>query len=194
MRLAGGGFADEMDLNEFLAQAEEYRANKGVLDQVMKVLNTLRMTHPFLVMRAALLRDWIEEGAYDRVLRGEYPRRTCRPDPALHARSLRARLQRRARARRTVLAACGPASLTGEAVSVQPSPPAARGACHLQCRRNFSRARRGVHQARQSPPPSRSPAGGRTTPPGARRSACRHGEPRTSAQELRLPRRLPSES
>jgi Zn-dependent protease with chaperone function len=81
MRLAGGGFADEMDLNEFLAQAEEYRANKGVLDQVMKVLNTLRMTHPFLVMRAALLRDWIEEGAYDRVLRGEYPRRTePRPD------------------------------------------------------------------------------------------------------------------
>ncbi len=76
MRLAGGGLADEMDLNEFLAQAEEYRKSDGVLDQVMKVLNSLGMTHPFLVLRAALLRDWIEEGAYDRILRGEYPRRS----------------------------------------------------------------------------------------------------------------------
>jgi Zn-dependent protease with chaperone function len=75
MRLAGGGTPEEMDLNEFLIQAEEYRHADGILDQVMKVLNTLRMTHPFLVMRAALLRDWIEEGGYDRVLRGEYPRR-----------------------------------------------------------------------------------------------------------------------
>jgi Zn-dependent protease with chaperone function len=75
MRLAGGGSREEMDLNEFLLQAEEYRKSDNVLDQVMKVLNTLRMTHPFLVMRAALLRDWIEEGAYDRVLRGEYLRR-----------------------------------------------------------------------------------------------------------------------
>lgn len=76
MRLAGGGFSDEMDLNEFLMQAEEYRRNENLLDQVLKVLNTLQMSHPFLVMRAALVRDWIEEGAYDRVLRGEYPRRT----------------------------------------------------------------------------------------------------------------------
>jgi len=75
MRLAGGGLVDEMDLNEFLAQAEAYRQTDGMLDQVLKVLNTLGMTHPFLVMRAALLRDWIEEGAYDRILSGEYPRR-----------------------------------------------------------------------------------------------------------------------
>jgi hypothetical protein len=76
MRIAGGGLpADEMDLNEFLVQADEYRHSGNVLDEVLKVLNTLRMTHPFLVMRAALLRDWIEEGAYDRIVRGEYLRR-----------------------------------------------------------------------------------------------------------------------
>ena len=75
MRLAGGGRPDEMNLNEFLIQAEEYRGSEGILDQVLKVLNTLRLDHPCLVMRAALLRDWIEEGAYDRILRGEYPRR-----------------------------------------------------------------------------------------------------------------------
>ncbi|MHB8575300.1 MAG: M48 family metallopeptidase, partial [Dehalococcoidia bacterium] len=76
MRLAGGGLPDEMDLNEFLAQADEYRKGDGVLDQVMKVLNGLRMTHPFLVMRAGLLRDWIEEGGYDRIVRGEYLKRS----------------------------------------------------------------------------------------------------------------------
>lgn len=75
MRLAGGGLPAETDLNEFLAQAEEYRQKGNILDQVLKVLSALRISHPFLVLRAALLRDWIEEGAYDRVLRGEYPRR-----------------------------------------------------------------------------------------------------------------------
>lgn len=81
MRLAGGGSDDEMDLNEFLRQAEEYRGNTSLIDQVMKVLNTLGQSHPFLTMRAALLRDWIEEGAYDRIIGGDYPRRgDARPD------------------------------------------------------------------------------------------------------------------
>ncbi len=75
MRLAGGGTPEEMNLNEFLVQAEEYRQVDNVLDQVLKVLNTLGMTHPFLVLRAALLRDWIEQGGYDRIVRGEYLRR-----------------------------------------------------------------------------------------------------------------------
>jgi Zn-dependent protease with chaperone function len=75
MRLAGGGTDEEMDLGEFLRQAEEYRASRDVLDTLMKVMNTLGRSHPFMVMRAALIRDWIEEGAYDRIVRGEYPRR-----------------------------------------------------------------------------------------------------------------------
>ena len=75
MRLAGGGGDEEMNLNEFLLQADQYRRSENLIDQVMKVLNTLGETHPFLVLRAALLRDWIEEGAYDRIVKGEYPRR-----------------------------------------------------------------------------------------------------------------------
>jgi Zn-dependent protease with chaperone function len=75
MRLAGGGSDEEMDLDEFLRQAEEYRASANVMDALMKLMNTLGRAHPFLVMRAALIRDWIEEGAYDRIVRGEYPRR-----------------------------------------------------------------------------------------------------------------------
>ncbi|MGH7474785.1 MAG: M48 family metallopeptidase [Longimicrobiales bacterium] len=75
MKLAGGGNADELDLGEFMRQAEEYRESGDVADSVFKVLNLLLATHPFPVLRVAELRDWIQEGQYDRVLRGEYRRR-----------------------------------------------------------------------------------------------------------------------
>ncbi|MFN8555994.1 MAG: M48 family metallopeptidase [Dehalococcoidia bacterium] len=81
MRIAGGGTREEMNLYEFLLQAEEYRGATGFLDQIFKVLNTMWSTHPFLVLRAALIRDWIEEGSYDRIVHGEYPRRgDAQPD------------------------------------------------------------------------------------------------------------------
>jgi Zn-dependent protease with chaperone function len=75
LRLAGGGRDDETDLNEFLAQADEYRESGDVADSVFKVLNLLGTTHPFHTLRAAELRDWVESGEYDRILRGEYHRR-----------------------------------------------------------------------------------------------------------------------
>ncbi len=75
LKLAGGGSREETDLNEFLDQADEYRKGGDVADSVFKVLNLMLATHPFHVLRAAELRDWIESGAYDRVLRGEYRRR-----------------------------------------------------------------------------------------------------------------------
>lgn len=76
LKLAGGGSREETDLNEFLLQADEYRRGGDVADAVFKVLNLLGSTHPFHVLRVAELRDWIEAGEYDRVLRGEYRRRT----------------------------------------------------------------------------------------------------------------------
>jgi hypothetical protein len=75
MKLAGGGYDNETDLNEFMVQADEYRKGGDVADAVFKVLNILGSTHPFHVLRAAELRDWIEAGEYDRLLRGEYRRR-----------------------------------------------------------------------------------------------------------------------
>jgi hypothetical protein len=75
MTLAGGGTPEETDLNEFLVQADEYRKSGDAADIVFKVLNLLGATHPFHVLRAAELRDWIEDGSYDRVLRGEYKQR-----------------------------------------------------------------------------------------------------------------------
>jgi Zn-dependent protease with chaperone function len=83
MKLAGGGRADETDLNEFLAQADEYRETGDVADSVFKVLNLLGTTHPFHTLRAAELRDWVESGAYDRILRGEYQQRGAPRAPYL---------------------------------------------------------------------------------------------------------------
>jgi Zn-dependent protease with chaperone function len=81
MKLAGGGRDEETDLNEFLRQADEYRDGGDAADMVFKVLNLMGATHPFHVLRAAELRDWIEAGEYDRVLRGEYRHRTDGPTP-----------------------------------------------------------------------------------------------------------------
>lgn len=81
MKLAGGGREEETDLNEFLIQADEYRDGGDAADMVFKVLNLMGATHPFHVLRAAELRDWIEAGEYDRVLRGEYRHRSDGPAP-----------------------------------------------------------------------------------------------------------------
>jgi Zn-dependent protease with chaperone function len=75
MKMAGGGRSADMHLPSFLEQAEAYRESEDVADSVFKVLNLLGTTHPFYVLRVSELRAWIESGAYDRVLRGEYVRR-----------------------------------------------------------------------------------------------------------------------
>jgi hypothetical protein len=102
MKLAGGGRDDETNLNEFLIQADQYRDGGDAADMVFKVLNLLGATHPFHVLRAAELRDWIEAGEYDRVLRGEYRHRTDGPAPykddLAAARRRTARMRRRSRA------------------------------------------------------------------------------------------------
>jgi len=80
MKMAGGGDHEQMNLQAFIHQAEEYRDGGDVADQVFKILNLLGATHPFPVLRVSELRTWIESGAYDRILRGEYSRRG-EPDP-----------------------------------------------------------------------------------------------------------------
>jgi Zn-dependent protease with chaperone function len=81
LKMAGGGSDEETNLQEFIVQAEEYRVGGDVADQVFKILNLLGSTHPFWTLRVSELRAWIEAGEYDRILRGEYARRT-EPDRA----------------------------------------------------------------------------------------------------------------
>jgi Zn-dependent protease with chaperone function len=75
MKMAGGGDTKQMDLNAFLEQAKEYEETGGAVDRIFKILNTLDRTHPFNTLRAAELQRWIQAGAFERILNGEYTRR-----------------------------------------------------------------------------------------------------------------------
>ena len=75
LKFAGGGDMKEMDLNAFLVQAKEYEEAGGAIDRIFKILGVLGRTHPFNTVRAAELQRWIQEGNYERVLRGEYAKR-----------------------------------------------------------------------------------------------------------------------
>lgn len=76
LRFAGGTAADdEMSLDEFLVQAQEYEEGGTAIDSVFKVLNVAFRTHPFNTVRAAELQRWIQSGGYDRIIAGDYPRR-----------------------------------------------------------------------------------------------------------------------
>jgi Zn-dependent protease with chaperone function len=79
MKMAGGGrgenFEGQMNVDAFMAQAHEYTTHADGLDIVYKILNTLALTHPMHTVRAAELQKWVGSGEYDRILRGEYPRR-----------------------------------------------------------------------------------------------------------------------
>ena len=75
MKLAGGNRLDKLDSQAFLAQAREYEKSGDMRDGVFKLLNLELQTHPFSVLRAAALTQWVDTGGYARVLSGEYPRR-----------------------------------------------------------------------------------------------------------------------
>ena len=62
MKMAGGGDTEEMNLQAFIQQAEEYREGGDVADQVFKILNLLGATHPFPVLRVSELRYLIHCG------------------------------------------------------------------------------------------------------------------------------------
>ena len=75
MKMAGGGDLDDLDITAFRAQGDDYLASPDVRDSVLKLLLLENATHPFAVVRAAELQRWVDDGAYTRVLRGDYPRR-----------------------------------------------------------------------------------------------------------------------
>lgn len=75
MKVAGGSRLAEMDVTAFLEQAREYDAQGDLRNGVLKLLSLQGQLHPFAVLRAAELRRWIDDGNYQRILDGDYPRR-----------------------------------------------------------------------------------------------------------------------
>jgi Zn-dependent protease with chaperone function len=72
MKLTGGNMIDEMDLGEFINQAEEYQKMNTIGDNIHKTLNTIYLTHPFPVVRVMELINWVRSGDYDSILNGHF--------------------------------------------------------------------------------------------------------------------------
>ncbi len=80
MKMAGGANTanvrpGDLNLEPFMVQANEYATHHEGFDAVYKLINTLALTHPMHVVRAGQLQAWVQTGAYDRIINGEYPRR-----------------------------------------------------------------------------------------------------------------------
>ena len=74
MTIAAGEAADELNLDAFIAQGMEYSEGGGGVERLTKLFQDLRLTHPMPVRRVRLLLDWVHDGSYDRMVRGEYVR------------------------------------------------------------------------------------------------------------------------
>ena len=56
MKTAGGAQTDEMSIDAFLRQADEYNQNESFRDAALKMLNLMGQSHPFPVLRVSELR------------------------------------------------------------------------------------------------------------------------------------------
>jgi Zn-dependent protease with chaperone function len=74
MTIAAGEAAEELNLDAFIAQGMDYSEKGSGMERLTKLLQDLHLTHPMPVRRVRLLLDWVHEGAYDRMVRGEYLR------------------------------------------------------------------------------------------------------------------------
>ena len=83
MKLAGGPYLSELNPDAFREQAHDYDAAPDLRDSILKVLQLQGNTHPFAVVRFAELDHWAVHGDYERILGGDYPRRTTDQDASV---------------------------------------------------------------------------------------------------------------
>jgi Zn-dependent protease with chaperone function len=83
MKMAGGSRLTEMNPDAFREQAREYEADGDVRDGVLKLLNLIGTTHPFAVVRMAELDRWHQDGHYDQIIGGDYPKRADDEDTSI---------------------------------------------------------------------------------------------------------------
>jgi Zn-dependent protease with chaperone function len=74
MTIAAGEAAEDLNLDAFIAQGMDYSDGGSGLERMTKLFQDLRLTHPMPVRRVRLLLDWVHEGDYDRMVRGDYLR------------------------------------------------------------------------------------------------------------------------
>jgi Zn-dependent protease with chaperone function len=79
MVISAGEAAADLNLDAFVAQAMDYSERGSGVERATKLLQDLRLSHPMPVRRVRALLDWVREGEYDRMVRGDYLRRGHEP-------------------------------------------------------------------------------------------------------------------
>jgi len=74
MKLAGGNVPG-LNVDAFIQQAIRYETWDESLDRSLRFLGEITTTHPNAVRRVSELTRWIQSGAYDRIIGGDYVRR-----------------------------------------------------------------------------------------------------------------------
>jgi Zn-dependent protease with chaperone function len=75
MVIAAGAGADQLDLDVFMRQGQDYREKGSGLERLSRLLLDLNLTHPMPVRRIHELMDWVKGGDYDRIVDGSYASR-----------------------------------------------------------------------------------------------------------------------
>jgi len=83
MKLAGGGDIKNYSLEEFENQAKEYNEEGTITDNLFKFLNLIWVSHPFPVLRIVELKKWYKSRNYEKILQGDYIRRSENDDFAV---------------------------------------------------------------------------------------------------------------
>jgi len=80
MVTAGALPADRLNLDAFMAQAMEYETWDDPSDRVRRFFNEIGQTHTYAVRRVSEVMKWVQEGEYDRIVRGEFRTRDLEAD------------------------------------------------------------------------------------------------------------------
>jgi Zn-dependent protease with chaperone function len=75
MSLAAGAMVDQLDLDAFMQQAQDYTEKGTGFERLTRLLMDLGVTHPLPVRRTHELMQWVRSGDYDRIVGGAYPHR-----------------------------------------------------------------------------------------------------------------------
>jgi Zn-dependent protease with chaperone function len=72
---AAGRFDQELDIGTFMEQARECETSDDVWSNIYRAILESNMTHPWPVVRAREIEQWVRSGDYKKILEGEYVRR-----------------------------------------------------------------------------------------------------------------------
>jgi Zn-dependent protease with chaperone function len=81
MVMAAGVRSEQLDLDAFLKQSQDYHEWESSWDRVSRFFTEIGLTHSYPVRRVAELTAWVRSGDYDRIISGTFPNRDVKIDP-----------------------------------------------------------------------------------------------------------------